>query len=535
MGKYPVTQAQWQAVAALPKIYYPLNPNPSKFKGANLPVEQVSWWDVVEFCARLSKKAGRQYRLPSEAEWEYACRAGTTTPFHFGETITADLANYKGIPWIPRMGTILKGSYGQGPPGISREGTTPVGSFGVANAFGLYDMHGNVWEWCQDHWHDNYEGAPTDGSMWSDNDDNDCRLLRGGSWQFVPQLCRSACRTQNIACSDSLLETNVGLRVVCDGELQGLHDKSPQVQYAAYSLLKDRDSSKLNRQLSDYLPRFEFEVVTVDAQGVVNSRSTKQAQFFAEDLGNGVTLEMVKIPSGTFLMGSPETEKGHQSTESPQHQVTVKSFFMSKYLVTQAQWQAIAALPRLFNTLVPLNRSKEFKGAFFPFVGKLKELSRLQEFFARLSQKTGRQYRLPSEAEWEYACRAGTNSPFHFGETITPDLANYYRDFAYTSEPKGEYRNQTTPVGHFRVANAFGLYDMHGNMGELCADGCHPNYKGAPTDGSVWNSHHKVMRGGYIKRRYNSPNTCRSAARTCTNSMNGSFGLRLVCEAAWTL
>jgi formylglycine-generating enzyme required for sulfatase activity len=160
--------------------------NPSNFKdnGANRPVETVSWNDAVEFCKRLSQKTGRTYRLPSEAEWEYACRAGTSTPFHFGETITADLANYHS-----------EVAYASAPTKKARGQTTPVGSFS-ANAFGLYDMHGNVWEWCQDIWYDNYKGAPVDGSPWltglNTNNTNTTRLLRGGSWDFNPVDCRSA-------------------------------------------------------------------------------------------------------------------------------------------------------------------------------------------------------------------------------------------------------------------------------------------------------------------------------------------------------
>ncbi len=196
MGKYPVTQAQWKAVTALPKVNRDLKPDPSHFTGDNRPVETVSWHDAVEFCDRLSQHTKRQYRFPSEAEWEYACRAGTTTPFHFGETITTDLANYRGTDHKEYQ---LSGSYGQGPKGISLEKTTPVGSFDVANAFGLYDMHGNVWEWCLDDWHNNYEGAPTDGSAWFDDNKNLAEkmggaVLRGGSWLVVPTICRSAFR-----------------------------------------------------------------------------------------------------------------------------------------------------------------------------------------------------------------------------------------------------------------------------------------------------------------------------------------------------
>ncbi len=167
MGKYPVTQEQWRVVAGFPQINRELDLNPSEFKGDKRPVERVNWYEAKEFCDRLSKHTGREYSLPSEAEWEYACRAGTTTPFHFGETITTDLANYRGTDdeeykW--------SGSYGEGSKGEYRQETTPVGTF-PPNNFGLCDMHGNVWEWCEDHWHDNYQNAPTDGSFWTSNGD----------------------------------------------------------------------------------------------------------------------------------------------------------------------------------------------------------------------------------------------------------------------------------------------------------------------------------------------------------------------------
>ncbi|MFM6727605.1 MAG: formylglycine-generating enzyme family protein, partial [Dolichospermum sp.] len=153
-----------------------------------------------EFCARLSNHSQRPYRLPSEAEWEYACRAGTITPFHFGETITTELANYNG-----------NNTYGDGPKGVYREETTEVGSFKIANEFGLYDMHGNVWEWCQDDWHNNYEGAPTDGSAWI-NRSNDRKVRRGGSWYDFSDFCRSASRNWDNA---KFNYNNFGFRVVC--------------------------------------------------------------------------------------------------------------------------------------------------------------------------------------------------------------------------------------------------------------------------------------------------------------------------------
>jgi formylglycine-generating enzyme required for sulfatase activity len=209
MGQHPITQAQWQRVASFPKVQRKIDATPSQFQGADLPVEQVSWLDAEEFCLRLSAHAKRPYRLPSEAEWEYACRAGTTTPFHCGETLSTDLANYRGID---EESVGWSGKYGRGVLGEYRQKTTPVGTF-PANAFGLYDMHGNVWEWCLDHWHDNYTGAPSDGSAWLDPkaEKNSSRVRRGGSWIYFPRLCRSANRLWYTAVDRYY---NLGFRVV---------------------------------------------------------------------------------------------------------------------------------------------------------------------------------------------------------------------------------------------------------------------------------------------------------------------------------
>ncbi|MBP0021507.1 MAG: formylglycine-generating enzyme family protein [Cyanobacteria bacterium SBLK] len=157
-------------------------------------VERVSWYDAIEFCARLSRLTGREYRLPSEAEWEYACHAPSPLaslskeenypPFHFGETITTDLANYKGHFLFANES---KGQY--------RQGTTPVDEFIYPNAFGLYDLHGNVLEWCLDSWHDNYEGAPNNGEVWDRSLRRSLRACaRGGYWYFCPNACRSSKR-----------------------------------------------------------------------------------------------------------------------------------------------------------------------------------------------------------------------------------------------------------------------------------------------------------------------------------------------------
>jgi formylglycine-generating enzyme required for sulfatase activity len=201
ISRYPITQAQWLTVSVMPQVERVLDPNPSYFKEDNRPVEKVSWYDAVEFCARLSAYTGREYHLPTEAEWEYACRAGTTTPFHFGDMITTQVANYSG-----------KSSYNGGPRGESRGATTPIDQFKLANTFGLSDMHGNVFEWCQDHWHDDYTGAPTDGSAWLTNNERARHVLRGGSWFSNPGACRSAARHFDVPDSRSV---TVGFRVIC--------------------------------------------------------------------------------------------------------------------------------------------------------------------------------------------------------------------------------------------------------------------------------------------------------------------------------
>ncbi len=202
MGRYPVTQAQWRAVAGYDPIDQDLYPDPSSFKkGDNWPVEQVSWEDAQEFCQRLSARTGKEYRLPSEAQWEYACRAGTTTPFHFGEKITTELANYDG-----------NDTYNGSAEGEYRQETTEVGKF-PANDWGLHDMHGNVWEWCEDDDHLNYDEAPGDGSAWVESDRTETnRLLRGGSWYGIPRNCRSAVRNGFTRVSRGL---TVGFRVCC--------------------------------------------------------------------------------------------------------------------------------------------------------------------------------------------------------------------------------------------------------------------------------------------------------------------------------
>lgn len=276
-----------------------------------------------------------------------------------------------------------------------------------------------------------------------------------------------------------------------------------------------------------YLKKFEFEVITVDIQGIQTKRCLKQAEYFIENLADGIVLEMVSIAGGKFQMGAPQDESESLEDERPQHIVTLNPFCMGKYPITQAQWRVIAKLPKIKRCL-KLEPSR-FKGDNLPV--ETVSWYDAQEFCERLSRETGRKYRLPSEAEWEYACRAQTSTPFHFGKTITANLANYRR---HDENIHTFYHQQTIEVGNF-PANAFGLCDMHGLVWEWCDDYDHEDYQDAPLDGSVWlndgNEEYRILRGGSWD---SSPRCCRSASRFSGMETvpDRKFGFRVVCSLA---
>jgi formylglycine-generating enzyme required for sulfatase activity len=276
------------------------------------------------------------------------------------------------------------------------------------------------------------------------------------------------------------------------------------------------------------LQSFDFEAVQIDRQGREIDRQSRQAQFFTVDLGKQALLEMVAIDSGRFTMGATNGEKYATDREGPQHRVDVQPFFIGKYPITQAQWQAVAILPKVNRDLDA--RPSHFKGDRLP-VESVSWLNAI-EFCDRLSNFTGVSYRLPSEAEWEYACRAGTDTPFAYGETITSQVANYGSEYAYAAESVGEYRQTTTPVGQFSP-NGFGLHDMHGNVWEWCADLWHDSYAGAPTDSRAWvqggNANWRALRGGGWS---DYPSQSRSAQRSGypVDGLNRIIGFR-VCTA----
>jgi formylglycine-generating enzyme required for sulfatase activity len=265
------------------------------------------------------------------------------------------------------------------------------------------------------------------------------------------------------------------------------------------------------------LSTFTFETVTVDINGEIIARNPGSARYLTEHLDRSIALNSILIPSGSFMMG----DRLH-ADEQPIHQVTVPAFYMSKYPITQAQYQAVMGGAAIAEEMAqhPIDRVSWDDALVF---------------CDRLSQQTDKQYSLPSEAQWEYACRANSTTAFYFGETITPDLVNYNGDYPYGGAPIGENRAGTTPVGSF-TPNDFGLYDLHGNVWEWCLDEYHPNYQGAPTDGSAWCDINtaeakpkRVMRGGawdYVARG------CRSAVR-CSLAPHlrvAGCGFRIVLE-----
>ncbi len=274
-----------------------------------------------------------------------------------------------------------------------------------------------------------------------------------------------------------------------------------------------------------------FESLTLDRQGRLSARRPGRGLALALPLGEDVLLELVVIPGGQFLMGS--SPGAGYPDEQPEHSVRVEPFLMGRYPVTQEQWASVMG---------------ELPACRFP--GPRRPVENVSwreaaEFCRRLTAKTGRRCGLPSEAQWEYACRAGTRTPFSCGMTITSDLANYVGEVTYAGEPPGVYRHGTTEVGAF-PPNPLGLYDLHGQLWEFCADDWRLDYREEPGDGSgetkdaappaapvtdqAWQagrpSRFRVARGGSW---HDGPGLCRSAARLRIECEHGDdiYGLRL--------
>src|SRR5262245_27564566 len=296
------------------------------------------------------------------------------------------------------------------------------------------------------------------------------------------------------------------------------------------------------------LVTMSFTTAKVDARGNVTKQPGRTAQGYVEELPGGVRLEMVEVRGGSFLMGTSAAEApavvkevtrysiqkaGESWTTSamPQRRVAVGDFYIGKYEVTQGQWKAV------MGELPPkeIYARDEFTGDHLPVM----QVSWLDTsgFIERLNKLTGGDYRLPSEAEWEYAARAGSEEAFSFGPTISPAVVNYNGGYPYGQAAKGEYRDHPVAVGSLGLANAWGLYDMHGNVAEWCEDYWHDSYNGAPVDGKAWLDIPSggfflgVIRGGSY---YDTAFDCLSARRGFTIRImtSNSQGFRIVRTAS---
>ena len=449
IGKHEVTFSQWDACVADGGCSH--SPGDSGFGRGNRPVINVSWDDIQEFIAWLNARTGGGYRLPTESEWEYAARAGSESLYSWGDEIGVNRANCNdcGGPWD------------------GRERTAPVGSF-PANAWGLHDMHGNVWEWTEDCWNDNYTGAPDDGSAWSSGICSH-RVVRGGSWINSPGGLRSSNRSR--------------------------HGRSNRVSHGilGFRVARDRDT---NTEIA-------IDMVVAELEE-----------------------EMVEIPGGTFRMGGLSLSEDDDDyyryyTELPVHSVTVPSFWMGKHEVTFSQWDACVAAGGCSYS----PGDSGFGRGNRPVIGV--SWHDIQEFIAWLNARTGGVYRLPTESEWEYAARAGSESEYTWGDELGVNRANC------TGCGSQWDNTETAPVGSF-PANVWGLHDVHGNVWEWTED-CvnYDGYEGAPSDGSAWSSgacSSRMVRGGSWRGSFSSsPRQLRSSNRANLgrSARSDNLGFRL--------
>jgi formylglycine-generating enzyme required for sulfatase activity len=531
LGKYEVTQAQYETVmTGNPEG---LNAKPSQWPNNNdRPVEKVSWEDAQIFLSRLNQieqTAGRlpvgwKYALPTEAQWEYACRAGTTTIFSWGNSATSTQANFKGTH-----------PYGGGASGPNLQQTTDVGQYGD-NPWGFFDMHGNVWEWVYD-WKANFSGGaqtnpegPASGSL---------RVIRGSSWTTDGTYLRSASRDDR---GPSTRSHNLGFRVGFQAVQQDT--ANPDLALAGTTVLThstgmpfvdpgfeahDARDGNLTANVMvtgtvdvNSTGTYVLTYSVADAAGNQASatRTVTMTGTRSVDLNATVAMDMLWVPARTFTMGSPTSEAGRQADREDEHNVTLtKGFYLGKYEVTQAQYEAVTGLnPSEFNATGNGNRPVE-KVTWTEAVAFCTQLTTQEQNAGRLP--AGWAFVLPTESQWEYACRAGTTTAYSWGATIAAGNANYNWDGTGTT---GSDFKQTRDVGQY-AANPWGFFDMHGNVWEWTADRYQAAYPTGnpvidptgPASGSA-----RVSRGGSWS--HDGPNL-RSARRGNNTPSHRSYGL----------
>ena len=538
MGKYELTKAQWTAVMGTT----PWEGQNYVLNDPNSPAVYISWNDAQSFITALNNYAGLTFRLPSEAEWEYACRAGSTTRCYWGDDPTyTEIGKYA---WYIRNTAYVGLMYAQ------------VVGQKLPNAWGLYDMIGNVTEGCQDVYHVDYTGAPTDGSAWESPTGAD-RVGRGCSWIVdYGSDSRSASRGGG---SPSSTYFQVGFRLALGSDLpvsaptitnfsinndaaatvisgvilNSVCMKSP-TQYMAS---ESPDFSGASWQAYTPVPIFMlsagngtktvyFKVKNIVGESTVVSDSiTLTENAMTEDtilLPGNVPLTMVWCPAGTFMMGATANEQDSPTDgrEKPQHQVTLtRGFWMGKNELTKAQWTALMGTTPWSGQANVIEDSNS-PAAYISWIDA-------QSFITALKNYSGRMFRLPSEAEWEYAARAGTTTRFYWGDDLNYTLIGnhaWYRD-NYSNEAYAHAVGQ-------KLSNAWGLYDMSGNVFEWCQD-WYGNYGAdAVTDPTGPETGiYRLRRGGGWS---SSGQVCRSASRGFSPeySSYAYYGFRLASSDA---
>ncbi|GAB0057930.1 Hercynine oxygenase [Candidatus Magnetaquicoccaceae bacterium FCR-1] len=535
------TQEMWQAV---------MGDNPSHFNSPKRPVEQVNFKDVQEFIKKIEMiLPGIQLGLPSESQWEYACRAGTTSPFSVGSIISIDMCNYKPGYAISKDLDIYYGlnTYDNHPMDsidinsditLWKEQTIPVATF-PPNSWGHFDMHGNVWEWCQDTGHGNYQDAPTDGTAWDEEAISFKRVLRGGSWMCRARSIRSAYRRWF---DPSAHVNDIGFRCArVQRTLSDGYENAEPVSTKPISLEKQESVWKATnwvatidlRQSSDQasipLPQGNHFQIESDCEILTFGQMVKPT--WADAIGRDrfgvwaefeigcVRQQMRWIPPGRFLMGSPKDEAGRSANEGPQHEVTLqKGFWMFDTPCTQALWQEVMG-----------GNPSKFKSPDRPV--ERVSFNDIKIFLKQIEKRrSGLGLVLPSEAQWEYACRAGSSMAIYFEDNnyiedshpaaldaIAWLRANSDQNFDLKSsdidDPRPNpdswlqeddwLREFESEVQHWmdglrsgthrvkqKEPNSWGLYDMLGNVHETCQDVWYDSYDEAPTDGSAWEGKH---------------------------------------------
>ena len=631
MSKYLVRQGEYLSV---------VGNNPSYFTGnTNLPVEMVTWYDATNYCGLLTARemvagrlpAGWVYRLPTEAEWEYACRAGTNTAFYFGSAVHGWMANFDSYyEYDATTGDI----YQSNPVGYVGQ-TTPVGSY-PPNPWGLYDMCGNVYSWCQD-WYGTYPAGPVSDPVGAES--NSSRIDRGAGWTAPGRCCRSAYRGRSwpywrnndvgfrvvlaplpftgpdqtinfpplsasnygdgpidlsVTTSSGLLvslwsdNTNVALingntvTITGAGNANIIATQPGDASYNAAlpvtncltvnkavltvradnkTKVKGADNPVLTATFSGFVngetvavlsgaPALSTTATTnspaksypITVTAGTLSAANYEFSFVAGTLDvvpikNPYPALLVWIRAGTFVMGSPWLESWLYSPNTPsdetQHSVTLtKGFYMSKYLVTQGDYLSVmGSNPSYFtgNTNLPVEMITWYQASDY-----CARLTRREQSAGRLPE--GWVYRLPTEAEWEYSCRAGTTTAYYLGNAIHGGDANFDSHYefdatwgysSYQWNPVGNV-GQTTPVGSYEP-NPWGLYDMCGNVWEWCQDwlGKYPTWENVSDPLGAASGTNRVLRGGSWN---NYGASCRSARRgnDAPNHWGNNHGFRVV-------